>query len=871
MATLGRMPIELGRRARRLGRYISSSRRFDRRGRHLSTKSGSSLEAEQQEVGRLPASVDVVVIGGGAVGTSLTYHLAKLGNGSVALLEKTELTAGSTWHAAGLAALYNPGINMKKIHYISINLFAKLQIDTGRDLGFHRPGSIRLASHPTRMDEFRYQMQRQGWQQAPQKLISVDEIRDHVPFINVDKVLGGLYNPADGHIDPYSLTMALASEAKKNGAQIFQKTAVLGLRRNDPDHCWLVETSRGTIRATHVVNCAGFWAHEVNALAGCDLPLVPIHHQYFITSSIPEVKDLKKEIPVLRHLEGGFYMRQERDGLLIGPYEHQDKMKICDDWVTNQVPPGFGKELFNPDLERLSEHIEAAMELVPALKTAEIRTTVSGPITYTADTLPCIGPMPGFRNYWVAVGFAYGIIHSGGAGRYLAEWMTTGEPPFDLIETDPGRFGKWATRSYLFAKSKETYGMNNSFTFPKEERWTGRPTERVSGIYEQLVERGAEMGFHAGWEQPAWFSEPGDVKGYSPSFRRANWFEPMKRECLNVLENVGIIDLTPFAKLEVSGKGASHFLDRILANKLPAVNSTNISHMLTPRGRVYAEVTVTRLAEDRYFIITGSGSELHDLRWMDEHLELWQVTDVEIRNVTDSVAALGIAGPHSASVLGTLTSASLDDEKFPFLHAREITICDIPVTALRVSYTGELGWEMYHDRKHTATLYNELLRSGQQYGIKDFGTYALNSLRIEKGFRLWGADMTVDTNPFEAGLDPFIKMKKPADFVGKTALQQILREGLTRKLVHLFVNAPEVDPEGNESVWCYDKVVGYTTSGSYGVQAQQSLAMAYVPFYLAVPGTQVNVELLGKLCPATVLPSAPIPVQVKRRKPAQAL
>ncbi|XP_065303006.1 dimethylglycine dehydrogenase, mitochondrial-like isoform X1 [Dermacentor albipictus] len=865
MVTLRSVPAELRQRASRLWHCV---RRADRLGtRHLSTEAAACDTGKEAAAEALPSNVEVAVIGGGAVGTSLAYHLARMGNPNVVLLEKSELTAGSTWHAAGLAALYNPGINMKRIHYDSINLFAALQLDTGRDLGFHRPGSIRLASDPTRVDEFRYQMQRQGWNKAPQKLITVDEIREHVPFINLDKVLGGLYNPADGHIDPYSLTMAMASEAKRYGARIFQGTAVLGLRKDHKDDRWCVETSRGPVRAKHVVNCAGFWAHEVNALAGVDLPLVPIHHQYFITSSIPEVKNLKKEIPVLRHLEGGFYMRQERDGLLIGPYEHQDKMKICDDWVTNRVPPGFGKELFNPDLDRLTDHIESAMELVPALRTAEIRTTVSGPITYTADSLPCIGPMPRFPNYWVAVGFAYGIIHSGGAGRYLAEWMTKGEPPYDLVETDPGRFGKWATRSYLFSKSKETYGMNNSFTFPKEERWAGRPTERVSGIHDQLVERGAEMGFHAGWEQPAWFSQPGDVSGYQPSFRRSNWFEPMKRECRSVLDSVGVIDLTPFAKFQVTGKGASRFLDKLLANKLPAVNSINISHMLTPRGRVYAEVTVTRLEENRYLIITGSGSELHDFRWMDDHLRLWKMDDVKIDNVTDSVAALGIAGPHSANVLASLTDVPLSDDKFPFLHAREISVCGIPVTAMRVSYTGELGWELYHDRKNAAALYNQLLRFGEPYDIKDFGTYALNSLRIEKGFRLWGADMTVDTNSFEAGLGPFVKMKKAADFIGKAALRQILSEGLSRKLVHLAVYAPEVDPEGNESVWCSDKVVGYTTSGSYGVQSQQSLAMAYLPMYLTIPGSEVQVELLGKLCSATVLPSAPVAVQVKRRKP----
>ncbi|XP_064474699.1 dimethylglycine dehydrogenase, mitochondrial-like isoform X2 [Ornithodoros turicata] len=716
------------------------------------------------------------------------------------------------------------------------------------------------------MDEFRYQMQRQGWHDAPQRLMEPDEMYQHFPLLNMEKILGGLYNPADGHIDPYSLTMAMASEAKKYGARIFQGTPVSGLEQNR-DGSWSVQTSKGCVKATHVVNCAGFWAHEVNDLAGVSLPLVPIHHQYMVTSSIPEVQKLKKELPVIRHLAGGFYLRQERDGLLIGPYEHQDKMRTCQEWVTQGVPPGFGKELFEPDLERLSDHIESAMELIPVLKTASIRTTIAGPIMYTADALPCIGPVPCLRNFWVAVGFAYGIVHSGGAGRYLAEWIVNREPPYDLIETDPGRFGKWTTRSYLFTKASETYGMNNSYGYPKEERWAGRPTERVSGVYEQLVERGAQMGFHAGWEQPAWFALPGDTPGYQPSFQRSNWFEPVKRECQLVLDNVGITDLTPFAKIRVHGKGSSRFLDTLIANTLPKVNTTRVCHMLTPRGRVYAELTVTRLGEEDYFVVTGSGSELHDLRWMEEHLgDHAPTSDVTIQNVTDDIAALGIAGPHSANVLSQLTNVPLDDKTFPFLHARKMSIAEVPVTALRISYTGELGWELYHDRKDTSKLYNALLEAGAPFHIGDFGTYALNSLRIEKGFRLWGADMTVDTNPFEAGLASFVKLKKEAEFIGKQSLKQILQEGPRRTLVHAAVDADDIDPEGNETVWCCNKAVGYTTSGSFGVQSQASLAMAYLPWYLATPGTQIQVELLGQLRDATVLRGPPVPVQVMRRK-----
>ncbi|XP_035214869.1 dimethylglycine dehydrogenase, mitochondrial-like [Stegodyphus dumicola] len=747
---------------------------------------------------------DTVIIGGGAVGTSIAYHLAKLGKKDVLLLEKSELTAGSTWHAAGLTALYNAGINMKKIHYYSINLFSQLEDETGQFLSFHRPGSIRLATTEERMNEFRYQMQRQGWHPAPQKLISPDEILQHFPLLNMEGILGGLYNPADGHIDPYSLTMAYASGARKYGANIHTNCAVTNLR-NRSDGGWYVETSRGTISAKRIINASGFWALEIGKMNGLELPLVPVQHQFVITKPIKEVQALENEPPVLRHLEGSFYLRAERGGLLVGPYEYPEKMNVIEDWAINGVPQGFGKELFQPDLDRLTDHLEVAMNLVPLLRNADIQTVVNGPIMYTPDLLPMLGPYYGLPNMWMAVGFSYGIIHSGGAGKYLAHWIVDGEPPFDLNETDANRFGKWTTREYVFSKVRETYGMNNSYTYPKEERWAGRPTSRVSGAYKKMLERGAEMGFHAGWEQPAWFALENDCKGYKPSFERTNWFNAVGRECNLVMNKVGVLDLTPFAKIDAKGKGCNAFLDKILANKLPKLGRTNISHLLTPKGKVYAELTVTRMAEDHFFLITGSGSEIHDLRWLQEHASLWN-NNVEFQNITDEMACLSVVGPLSRNVLAKLTKQDMDNRAFPFLSAKTIEIAGIPIRALRISYTGELGWELYHPSSHTLTLYDALLDAGEEFGIGDFGTYALNSLRIEKGFRMWGAEMNIDSNPYEAGLDYFIAINKEADFIGKSSLRQILRNGLNRKLAYLKVDSSNVDPEGNESVWCSDRV-----------------------------------------------------------------
>lgn len=814
----------------------------------------------------IPKEADAVIIGGGAVGTSIAYHLAKRGMPEVLLLEKSELTAGSTWHAAGLVALYHPGINLKNVHYYSINMFTQLERETGQAVGFHRPGSIRLATSPLRMDEMRYQMQRQGWNKAPQYMITPDEIKEMVPIINLDGILGGLYNPSDGHIDPYSLTQALAVGARRYGAQIHQHTPVSNVKFR-ADGKWDVETEKGTVTAKHVVNAGGFWARELGKMVGIELPLIPLHHQYLVTSTIPEVKALKHEIPVLRHLDGSFYLRMERDGLLVGPYE--EKVVACDDWVENGVPPGFGKELFQPDLDRLTPHLDIAMNLTPCFRNASIQTIVAGPITYSPDVLPLVGPHQGLHNYWVAVGFGYGIIHSCGIGKYLADWIVDSEPSYDLIELDPNRFGKWADKKYVACKARESYGMNNAAGYPKEERIAGRPTQRVSGAHNELLARGAEMTFQFGWEKPAWFALQDNEKGYKPSFRRTNWFPSMLREYDVVLNDVGVIDLTPFGKFEVTGNDAQKFLDRILANNLPKEGQTNISHMLTERGRVYAELTVTCQGPKKYFCLTGAGSEFHDLRWMEYQATVGKY-DVMVKNVTEDLGCLSIAGPQSRAVLKKLTSCDVSPEKFPFLRAMNIEIGNIPVLAIRISYTGELGWELYHNRLATKDLYKMILKVGEDYGIGDFGIYALNCLRLEKGFRSWGSDMNMDTNPFEAGLGPFVRMNKATDFIGKNALQEIQRQGLTRKLVFLLVDTSNVDPEGNETIWFGKRVIGNTTSGGYSSRLKKSIALAYVPNYVAENGMVVQVELLGELRPATVLVDAPFQTEAARNKKAGA-
>uniref|UniRef100_A0A8C7LUG6 Dimethylglycine dehydrogenase, mitochondrial n=1 Tax=Oncorhynchus mykiss TaxID=8022 RepID=A0A8C7LUG6_ONCMY len=760
---------------------------------------------------------ETVIIGGGCVGVSLAYHLAKAGQKDVVLLEKSELTAGSTWHAA---------------------------------VGFHQPGSIRIASTPVRVDELKYQMARTHWHPTPQWLITPEKIKELFPLLNMDKVLAGLYNPGDGHIDPYSLTMALAAGARMYGAQIYNPALVSGLTPTS-DGKWDVQTPHGTIRANRIVNATGFWAREVGQQIGFDHPTIPVHHQYVVTATVPEVKALKAELPVIRDLEGSYYLRQERDGLLFGPYEKEEKMVLQDSWVRDGVPPGFGKELFESDLDRIMHHVEMAMEMVPVLKNADIINIVSGPITYTPDLLPMVGPHQGARNYWTAIGFGYGVIHAGGIGKFLSDWIVTGEPPYDLIECDPNRYGKWTTVPYLCAKARESYGFNNVVGYPKEERFAGRPTNRTSGVYE-LLKGKASMGFHAGWEQPHWFYKPGDNAGYKPSFRRTNWFGPVGRECKLVMEKVGVVDLTPFGKFMVKGKDSHKLLDRLFANTMPKVGLTNISHMLTPTGRVYAEVTITQLTPGEFLLITGSGSELHDLRWMEKEVAEGAY-DVDISNVTEEIGVLGVAGPKARDVLQKLTQEDMSDASFKFLHCKPIQLGGINLRAIRISYTGELGWELYIPHKDMAAVYQAIMAAGEDEGIDNFGTYAMSSLRLEKGFRGWGAEMNCDTNPLEAGLDYFIKLNKHADFIGKAALQEIKAKGLKRKLSYITMETDDVDPEGNETIWLNGKVVGNTTSGAYSYTAQQSLAFAYLPVELCSVGQKVEVEMLGRKYPAMVV------------------
>jgi len=548
--------------------------------------------------------------------------------------------------------------------------------------------------------------------------------------------------------------------------------------------------------------------------------------------------------------------------LLIGPYESVESMVQMEEWARDKVTPGFGKELYPGDLERLSPHLEIAMEAFPCFANAEIQSVVNGPITYTPDILPMVGPTM-LPNMWVAVGFGYGIVHGGGVGKYLSDWICEGEAPYELVEFDPLRYSNWTTMDYAVTKTRESYGFNNAVGYPNEERFAGRPTNRPRPIYDKLVEAGAHMGFNAGWEVPLWYAAPGEKTEYKPSFTKANWQLEQEREYNILTQKVGVADLSPFGKFMLTGPDARKFLDRTVAGFVPKVGRTGLGHMLTTTGKVYAELTITGMDDGKYLIVTGGGSEFHDLRRLHQ-IAREEKFDVELENITEEFGTLTVAGPMSGALMERISDQDLNNWKF--MDAKHGKVGGVDCLGIRISYTGELGWELYPAMKDMDAVYQAIVDNGADLGLGHVGTRVINTLRIEKGFRGWGHEMNKDTSPIEPGLMPFVKIQKKANFIGKTAVQEMLKTPRTSEVVFLAVNSPDVDPEGDESVVVYGKAVGYTTSGCYSPVLKSALAMASLPKIFTTPGTEVEVMLAGKGRKAVVLEGAPALTHAARER-----
>ena len=819
----------------------------------------------------MTTDAQVVIVGGGVMGVSLAWHLTRRGWREVVLVEKSELTAGSTWHAAGLCTHFAHNATVMEMRAASVRLYRDLlPAETGESAGFHPCGALRVTRSAERMAEFRHVRGLGEFLGHEFRILTPEELARVHPLARLDGLLGAIHEPHDGHVDPTLATNALAAGARSRGAQIRRHEPVCAIER-DASGAWVVHTGRGAIRSRHVVNAAGTWCREIGAMMGVDLPVVPMLHQYLVTAGVPEVAARaaagEPELPIIRDPEESWYVRQERDGFIVGPYETKGRP-----WGVDGIPPEFGMELLPPDLDRIEPIVARAMERVPALADAGIRSIVHGPITFTPDANPLVGPAFGLDNAWLLTGSSMGVMEGGGAARFLADWMVDGAPPMDALAIDPRRFGGWADRDYRVAKAIESFGLQFGVHYPFEERPAGRP-RRVTPIHDAQGSRGAVFGCAGGWERPNWFasreaSEPearpdaGNDPGDAPlTFLRPAWRETVAAECRAVRDRVGLVDLSAFAKFEVAGRDAAAFMQRLGANRPPrALGRIGLTHVLSGAGGVASEFTVTRLAVDRYYLTSAAAAERHDAEVLRRHAAAF--ADVEVRNRTEHLGVLGLAGPKARTVLGALSDADLDDAAFPWLSARTIRIGAVEVRALRVSYVGELGWELHVAMTELPVLHERLCAAGEPVGIRPFGAYAMNSMRLEKGYRAWGTDLTTERTPIESGLGRLVHTTG-REFTGRTALLARAQSTDAWRMVLLSMEPDDdADPFHTHTVWRDGQPIGIVTSGAPGHRTGKVLALAYLrpeSTRAGAPGTRggLEVSLLGRRRGARVLDAPP--------------
>lgn len=780
----------------------------------------------------------VVIIGGGAVGCSALYHLTQLGVTDAVLVERDELTAGSTWHAAGNVPNFSTSWNLLKLQRYTTRLYADLARRTGYDINYHVTGSIRLAHTQDRVDEFKHIAAQARAQGTEFEILSPADIAARHPFIWTDGLLAGLWDPYDGDIDPAQMTQALAKGARDKGAEIYRNTKVTAIERV-PSGEWRVVTNRGTIQAQSVVNAAGYRGGEVAAMVGQYLPIVTMSHQYLVTEDIPELVERgSTRLPLLRDPDASYYLRQERQGLLLGPYEWQATAH----WLDG-LPEEFAHQLFDDDLGRLDRYIEAACERVPVLGSVGIKRAINGPIPYAPDGNPLMGPAPGLPGFFHCCAFTFGIAQAGGAGKLIAEWVANGQPEWDVWPLDSRRYLEFANPKYALVKAIETYQQEYGIGYPVEERPAGRPA-KASPVYPRLKDKGARFGARGGWERAVYFPQPSDPAGPDVSFRRPAWHAAVARECVAVAERVAVLDLPGFTKFEISGSGAHAWIDRMVAGTVPRPGRSALNYFCAPNGGIVTEMTVTAFASDRYWLISAAAGERHDEHWLTEHLPPGR--DVRLENLTTRFGSLILVGPRSRELLALLTPADLSNATFPWLSVRRIDIGYTCAYAIRVNYIGELGWELHIPVEHLLSVYDLIWEAGERFGISDFGLYAMESLRLEKCYRSWKADLTTEYTPYMASLERFVKLDKPGGFIGQEALEREAASGPRERFVPLVVDAADADAAAVSIVYDGAAVVGLVTSGGYGYRLGRSIALAYLRTDLAVPGKVLEVEILGE-------------------------
>jgi dimethylglycine dehydrogenase len=790
----------------------------------------------------MQSSARVVIIGGGIMGASLLYHLALEGWTDCMLIEKDELTSGSTWHAAGQCPSITGSFNLAKIHAYSNDLYPRLEGLTGQYVSWHKSGGIRFATNARELAWFKYI---HGFSKIigfDMEIIPPEEVRRINPFVTTDGVIAGAYTTGDGHADPSGICNAMAIGAKNLGAKIVRHNRVTGLVQLATGE-WDVLTEQGTVRAEIVVNAAGCYARQVAQMAGIDIPVTNMEHHYIVTDPIPAFMERDEEIPVMRCPYVSGYFRQEQKSGLIGVYENTG---LAEAWAPKGQPEWEStSELFIDDLDRISKWLERAIERMPVFGEVGIRRIVNGAIPHTPDGGPLLGPAAGLRNFWHCCGTSFGIAQGGGSGKYLAQSIVYGDADINMAEFDPRRYGPFADEDYSRTKVFLDYRMTFTTRPPGEEEPDGRP-QKTSPLYERLAAAGAAYAETYGWERPKWFSLDGRAE--EPGYHRTNVFEIVAAEVKAVAERVGVLDLSGFAKYEVTGPDAEAFLNRICANRMPKKQGgIGLVHPLSRLGRIYGEMTVTRMADDKFYCLSAAAAEQRD----EDHLcqSLLPHEQVEITNVTMDRGVLVLSGPRARDVLSKLTDADLSNEGFRWLSGQDITIAGLPVRALRVSYVGEGGWELHPTMADLAALYDAVWAAGQDFGIANYGLYAVNTMRMEKGYKAWGSELTNELTMIEAGMDRFIQFKKD-DFVGK---QATLDAPDRFRIVYGEVDAADVDVRGAEPCLVDGKSIGLTTSGGYGHRVGKSLFFACVPFDHAAPGSRFAIQLQGELREARVL------------------
>jgi dimethylglycine dehydrogenase len=788
------------------------------------------------------SSVRVVVVGGGVVGASVLYHLTKAGWKDVLLIERGELTCGSTWHAAGGMHTINGDPNVAKLQQYTINLYKEIEEISGQSCGLHITGGIMLAGTRERLDWLKMAKARGRYLGMDLEIISVDEAAKLFPLMNKEHFVGALYDPIEGHADPYGVTHAYAKAAQKGGAEVVRHTRVTDLKPR-ADGSWDVITDHGNVHAEHVVNAGGLWAREVGRMVGIELPVLAMEHQYLITEDLPELKGQKQEQLHCIDFEGEIYTRQERGGMLLGTYE-----RACVPWSPRETPWDFTQSLLQEDLERIAPSLEVGFEHFPAIGRAGIRKVVNGPFTFAPDGNPLVGPIPGLRNFWVACGVMAGFSQGGGVGLALSRWMVDGDPGADIWAMDVARYGDWATLPWTNAKVRENYSRRFRIRFPNEELPAARPL-RTTPVYGRLEAQHAVFGDYCGLEHALWFAPTSAEASEEVTFHRSNAHRHVGAECQAVREAVGMLEISNYGKFEVSGAGAEEWLSYVMANRVPAVGRIALTPMLNERGRLIGDFTMARLAHDRIFLVCTYAAEDYYRRWFERHAPPAGVT---LRPCAMQYTGLSVAGPLSRALLQSLVREDLSTPRFPFLTFRRMDVGMIPALVGRISFTGDLGYEIWVTSEYQRALYDLLIGAGAAHGLKLLGGRALNAMRLEKSFGTWAREYRPIYGPYEAGLGRFVDLKKQR-FIGRAAALEEKESGGKLRLLSFSIEARDADAFGDEPIWHDGKVIGWVTSGGYGHSVQRSLALGYVPKAYAELNSGFEIEILGERLAATRL------------------